>query len=483
MYVRNIVEQEKYSPQRIAVALLKMTSLLAINFSAVLLQVGQLLLALSILVILHEFGHYITARKFGCRVEKFFLFFDWPFAIVKKKIGETVYGIGALPLGGYVKIAGMIDESMDKEQMKRTPQPWEFRSKPAWQRLIIMLGGIIMNVLTAFVIYAFIVMIWGDRKVPASSLKYGVNVVDSTLFQIGLRNGDRILAVNGKPVEDFEKIIRKVIVGNNITVDRSGKQLTFDMPVDYLGNLTKRKNKDVSSFLEPRIPVLAYSVADTTPAYKAGLRIGDRVIGIDSTRFQFFDEFRSLTQNRKNDSVWLTVLREQQEVRFRTKLDSEGHVGFLAVPALAFKQLDSLGWAKLNVTKYSFLSAFPAGVRIAKEQFEDYLDQFKKIVNPKTGGYKLVGGFKSMGSIFPKYGWDWETFWRITAFFSIVLAFMNLLPIPGLDGGHVLFTLCEMVAGRKLPEKFLEYAQYAGMAILLLLMLYANGNDWFGWGK
>lgn len=458
-----------------------MTHLLAINFSAVLLQVGQLLLALSILVILHEFGHYITARRFGCRVEKFFLFFDWPFALVKKKIGETVYGIGVLPLGGYVKIAGMIDESMDKEQMKQAPQPWEFRSKPAWQRLIIMLGGIAMNVLTAFVIYAFIVMIWGDRKVPASSLKYGVHVVDSTLYKIGIRNGDRILAVNGEPIDDIEKTIRKVIVGDNITVERAGQRLTLDMPVNFLGQLIENRRKEVSSFLEPRIPALVDSVADTSVAYKAGLRRNDRIIGVDSTRFQFYDELKTILQGRKADSINLTVLRNNGEAVIRTKLDSGGRIGFF--PYASYAQWDSLGWVKLNITKYGFFAAFPAGVRKAKDEFLFYLDQFKKIVNPKTGGYKGVGGFKSMGSIFPKYGWDWETFWRITAFFSIVLAFMNLLPIPGLDGGHVLFTLCEMVAGRRLPEKFLEYAQYAGMAILLLLMLYANGNDWFGWGR
>ena len=456
-------------------------TLLAINFSAVLLQVGQLLLALSILVILHEFGHYITARWFGCRVEKFFLFFDWPFALFKKKFGETVYGIGVLPLGGYVKIAGMIDESMDKEQLKQAPQPWEFRSKPAWQRLIIMLGGIIMNVLTAFVIYAFILMIWGDRKVPASSLKYGVHVVDSTLYKIGVRNGDRIIEVNGEPIVDFEKTIRKVIVGDNLTIDRNGQRIKLDMPVNFLGQLIENRRKEVSSFLEPRIPTLVYQVADSSAAYKAGLRANDQIIGVDSSRFQFYDELKTVLQSKKNDSVRLTVLRNNQEVSIRTKLDSEGRVGF--IPYSSYQQMDSLGWVKLNVTKYSFFSALPAGVSKAKDEFLFYLDQFKKIVNPKTGGYKGVGGFKSMGSIFPKYGWDWETFWRITAFFSIVLAFMNLLPIPGLDGGHVLFTLCEIVAGRKLPEKFLEYAQYAGMAILLLLMLYANGNDWFGWGR
>lgn len=458
-----------------------MTTLLAIDFSGLLLQIGQLLLALSILVILHEFGHYITARWFGCRVEKFFLFFDWPFALAKKKFGETLYGIGVLPLGGYVKIAGMIDESMDKEQMKRPPQPWEFRSKPAWQRLIIMLGGIIMNVLTAFVIYAFILMIWGDKKIPASSLKYGVHVVDSTLYKLGVRNGDRILAVNGEPIEDFEKTIRKVIVGDNLTIERAGQRINLDLPVNFLGQLIENRRKDVSSFLEPRIPAMVYLAPDSMAAYKAGLRPNDQIVGVDSANFLFYDELKTALQNKKNDSVQLAVMRNGNEIRIPVKLDSEGRIGFF--PYSTYQQMDSLGWLKLSVTKYGFLSALPAGVRKAKDEFLFYLDQFKKIVNPKTGGYKGVGGFKSMGSVFPKYGWDWETFWRITAFFSIVLAFMNLLPIPGLDGGHVLFTLCEMVAGRKLPERFLEYAQYAGMAVLLLLMIYANGNDWFGWGK
>lgn len=457
-------------------------NVLAINWSNVGLQAGQLLLALSILIVLHEFGHYITARWFKCRVEKFFLFFDPWFALVKKKIGDTVYGIGWLPLGGYVKIAGMIDESMDKEAMKQPPKEWEFRSKPAWQRLIIMLGGIIMNVLVAFVIYAFILMTWGDKKIPASSLKYGVHVVDSTLYKIGIRNGDKIISVNGEPAEDFEKMFRAVILGEKMTVERDGKLVDLDLPVDLIGQLVENRKKD-ATFLEPRIPVMAFYIPDTSNAYKAGLRKNDLIIGIDSLRLNFYDEFKNELLSRKGDTVVVVVNRNGQEINLRSPVDNEGRIGFVPYGTGDYRQMDSLGWVKLNVKKYGFLAAFPAGVKKAGQELVFYVDQFKKILNPKTGGYKGVGGFKAMGSIFPKYGWNWEAFWRITAFLSIVLAFMNLLPIPALDGGHVMFTLYEMITRRKPNEKFLEYAQIAGMVLLLGLMLYANGNDWFGWGR
>lgn len=458
-------------------------NVLAINWSNVGLQAGQLLLALSILVILHEFGHYITARWFKCRVEKFFLFFDPWFALAKKKIGDTVYGIGWLPLGGYVKISGMIDESMDKEAMKQPPKEWEFRSKPAWQRLIVMLGGVIMNILTAFVIYAFILMIWGEKKIPTASMKYGVHVVDSTLYKIGIRNGDKILTVDDEPIEDYERLRRKILLGNSMTILRDGKEIKLDLPVDLIGQLVENRNKEISGFVEPRRPAIVFYVDDTSKAYKAGLRKNDQLVAIDSARFGFFDELQNILDKKKNQAILLTVLRNGQETSFSVPVSEEGKIGFAPYGSMGYQQMDSLGWLQLNVTKYSFLSAFPAGVRKAGTELKFYIDQFKKILNPKTGGYKGVGGFKAMGSIFPKQGWDWEAFWRITAFLSIVLAFMNLLPIPALDGGHVMFTLYEMITRRKPNEKFLEYAQIAGMVLLLGLMLYANGNDWFGWGK
>lgn len=458
-------------------------NVLAINWSNVGLQAGQLLLALSLLVILHEFGHYITARWFKCRVEKFFLFFDPWFSLVKKKVGDTVYGIGWLPLGGYVKISGMIDESMDKEALKQPPKEWEFRAKPAWQRLIVMLGGVIMNILTAFVIYAFILMIWGDKKIPSSSMKYGIHVQDSTMYnKVGLRNGDIILSIDGEAITDFERMKRKGLLGSSMEVQRDGKNITLEIPQNLIGQLVENRKKSNGGFIEPRKPAIVFYVEDTSKVYKAGLRKNDLIVGIDSTRFEFFDELQNQLFLNKNKQVSLAVVRDGQELNFPVQVSDEGKLGF-APYGIDYQQMDSLGWAKLNITKYGFFAAFPAGVKKAGAELKFYIDQFKKIINPKTEGYKAVGGFKAMGSIFPKHGWDWEAFWRITAFLSIVLAFMNLLPIPALDGGHVMFTLWEMVTGRKPNEKFLEYAQIVGMILLFGLMLYANGNDWFGWGK
>lgn len=457
-----------------------MTSLLAINWAEVGIKAGQLILSLSILVILHEFGHYITARWFKCRVEKFFLFFDPWFSLVKRKVGETEYGIGWLPLGGYVKIAGMIDESMDKEALKQPPQEWEFRSKPAWQRLIVMLGGVIMNILTAFVIYAFILMIWGDKKVPSSSMKYGVHVGDSTLMKIGLKSGDRILGVDGKEVYDLNKFKKKLITAESVQIERDGQKIVLNLPKDFVGQLIENKNQKRKGFIEPRFPAIVYIVSDTSRAYKAGLRKNDMIVGLDSTRFQFFDQLSDLLDTRKNKDVLLTVNRGGQDTSFITHINGEGQIGFN--PYRSYEQLDSLGWLKFEITKYDFFPAFPAGVKMTYTELRDYMDQFKTIFTPGTGGIKGIGGFKSMGSIFAPT-WDWESFWRLTAMLSVILAFMNILPIPALDGGHVLFTLYEMITRRKPNEKFLEYAQVAGMIILVALMLYANGNDWIGWGR
>ncbi len=458
-------------------------NLLAINWTEVGLLVGQLLLALSILVILHEFGHYITARWFKCRVEKFFLFFDPWFALVKKKVGDTVYGIGWLPLGGYVKIAGMIDESMDKEAMKQPPKEWEFRSKPAWQRLIVMLGGVIMNILVAFVIYAFVLMIWGDKKVPTSSMKYGIHVQDSVMYNDAkLRNGDIILSIDGEEITDFERLRRKGLLGNSMEVMRDGETVTLDIPENLIGKLMDNKGKSTGGFIEPRKPAIVYYLNDTSAAYQSGLRKDDQIVGIDSVKTYFFDELQNELNNNKGKEVTVQVLRGGQPVALPVHISDEGKLGFVPY-GVDLYQMDSLGWVKLNITKYSFLAAFPAGVKKAGNELMFYIEQFKKIVNPKTEGYKAVGGFKGIARIFNKYKWDWEQFWTMTAFLSIVLAFMNLLPIPALDGGHVMFTLYEMISGRKPNEKFMEYAQVAGMILLLGLMLYANGNDWFGWGR
>jgi len=456
--------------------------LLVINWSSVGLKVAQLLLSLSILVILHEFGHYITAKWFKCRVEKFYLFFDPWFSIVKKKIGDTVYGIGWLPLGGYVKIAGMVDESMDKEALKLPPQSWEFRSKPAWQRLIIMLGGVTVNILLAFVIYAGILMMWGEKKVYNSSLKYGIAVEDSLMKSFGFKDGDKIISVGGKFVENFYSVIPELIVSHSVTVERDGKIETIQLPKSLIGKLVEKKRSDVP-LIGIRYPFWIGGAEKASPAEKLGLQRWDKVVMIDSVPVAFVSDVIKAIEKKKNSTVSVILQRGDKQIRSSWQIDSVGGfpVGMKAIGKP--ESLDTAGVLIYKVKKYGFFEAFPAGVVLAGEKLGWYIDQFKKILTPSTGAYKGVGGFKAMGSVFSGDEWDWEHFWNITAFFSIILAFMNLLPIPALDGGHVLFTLGEMITGRKPSEKFLEYAQIFGMVVLLALMLYANGNDWFGWGR
>lgn len=455
-------------------------TLLAINWPQVGLQAGYLIFSLSILVILHEFGHYITAKWFKCRVEKFYLFFDPWFSIVKKKIGETVYGIGWLPLGGYVKISGMVDESMDKEQLRQPPQPWEFRSKPAWQRLIIMLGGVTMNVLLAFFIYAMILYKWGDTKLPMANVKNGIWITDSLMNEIGLKNGDNIIAVNGEQINYFNDLPAKIILGRQITIIRDGKEQTITLPPNMIERLVQKKGKR-STLLMPRIPIIIGAFENKNLANgKAGLQLFDQIVSVDSVPVFYFDQMAPLVNAKKGDSITLGVIRKQKPVQARVLVDQSGKIGFYVMNE---EQADSLGILKQETKKYGFAASFPAGVSMTFKQLDFYLQQFKMLLNPKTGAYKGLGGFKTMASIFPNSGWNWEAFWKITAFFSIILAFMNLLPIPALDGGHVLFTLIEIVSGRKPSDKFLEYAQIAGMVVLFALMLFANGNDWFGWGK
>jgi len=456
-------------------------TLLAINWGNVGLQVFYLILSLSILVILHEFGHFITAKWFGCRVEKFYLFFDPYFSLFKKKIGDTEYGVGWLPLGGYVKISGMIDESMDKDALKLPPQPHEFRSKPAWQRLIIMLAGVIVNVLLAFVIYAMVLFIWGEQKVPIASVKDGIWLQDSVLHDLKLKNGDKITAVDGNKIDFFEDIQPKLLLAKNITIERDGKSANIDFPVNFIERLVESKRR-TGMLLMQRIPTYIgeYSPKDTMNGKKAGLQVMDRITAIDSVPVNFYDEMSTILARKKNQQVKLQIDRKGAPMTLAAQVNSDGKIG---LPPLSLDQYDSLGVFKVDRKKYGFFEAIPAGVVMALGKLKFYIDQFKLILNPETGAYKGLGGFKSMGSIFPTEWGEWEAFWRITGFLSIILAFMNLLPIPALDGGHVVFTLVEMITGRKPSDKFLEYAQIVGMVLLLGLMLFANGNDWFGWGK
>ena len=456
---------------------------LAIDWSSVGLKAAQLILSLSILVLLHEFGHYITAKWFKCRVEKFYLFFDPWFSIYKKKVKDTEYGIGWLPLGGYVKIAGMIDESMDKEQLNQPAQPWEFRSKPAWQRLIIMIGGVLVNVILAFIIYSGILMVWGEKNIKADSLKYGIAFNDPVFKELGFVNGDKIIAVDGNKIEDYTDVLKKLLIVNkDVTVIREGNSITLPMPVDLIGKLVEKRRKSEQPIISPRVPLIVLQVKELSPAATAGLTRGDCITAVNGQTVTYKDELEKLMQSKKKgEKVAVNFRRNDSVHTINFSIPEDGMLGFMA-PVLP-EQCDSLGIYKYTVKRYGFFAAIPAGVRRAGDELGFYIDQFKKILTPGTGAYKGVGGFKSMGSVFSGKGWDWEQFWTITAFFSIVLAFMNMLPIPALDGGHVLFTLVEMITGKKPSQKFLEYAQIVGMILLLALMLYANGNDWFGWGK
>jgi regulator of sigma E protease len=458
--------------------------LLAIDWSVVGVKIGQLLLALSILVILHEFGHYITARWFKCRVEKFYLFFDPWFSLVKKKVGETEYGIGWLPLGGYVKISGMVDESMDKEALKLPPQPHEFRSKPAWQRLIIMLGGVIMNVLVAFLIYAMVLWVWGETRTPMSSLKNGISIQNKQIKDLGFKNGDKIIAINGKAIVYFDELMEKIIVGTKdrvVDLERNGEKMQITIPTKFLNEVIENR-KAARGFVGPRLPPIVgklFDKKDTLNAYKAGIREGDILIAADSTPINFYDDIASAIENKKDKNVVFKLLRGKDTLKFNEIIDCNGKAG---ISMLDPEKYTALGVYKIDTTSYTFLQSLPAGVTKAVKSLTSYVDQFKMLFKPETGAYKGLGGFKGMTNGLPGK-WDWETFWTFTAFISIALAFMNLLPIPALDGGHVVFTLYEMITGRKPNEKFLEYAQIVGMVLLLGLMLYANGNDWFGYGK
>lgn len=455
--------------------------LLAINWGNVWMQVFYLILSLSILVVLHEFGHFITAKWFGCRVEKFYLFFNPWFSLVKKKVGDTEYGIGWLPLGGYVKISGMIDESMDKEAMKLPAKDYEFRSKPAWQRLIIMLGGIIVNVLLAFIIYAMVLFVWGESKVPNNSVTNGIWVQDSVLATAGFKSGDKIIAIDGEPIVFFDDIQAKLLLGKNISIERNGVASDIAMKENFIEQLVESKKK-TGSLLMQRLPTIMgeYAPKDSSNGKKAGLQFLDKIVAIDSVPVKYYDEMSALLAGKKNSNVVLQIERNGAALSLPAAVSEEGKIG---LPILSEEQYDSLGVFKLDVKKYGFFEAIPLGVSMAMGKLKFYINQFKLILNPKTGAYKGLGGFKAIGSIFPTHWGEWEVFWKLTGFLSIVLAFMNLLPIPALDGGHVVFTLVEMITGRKPNEKFLEYAQIVGMVLLLGLMLFANFNDWFGYGS
>jgi regulator of sigma E protease len=432
----------------------------------ILIKAAQFFLSISILIILHEFGHYITAKIFKCRVEKFYLFFDPWFSLFKIKKGETEYGIGWVPLGGYVKIAGMIDESMDKETLKRPAEPWEFRSKPAWQRLIILLAGITMNMLLAFFIYWMILFFVGEQYLPNSNVVYGIST-DSLGQQIGFRNGDKLVSIDGKPIKNFDKVVPDILINQNktVVVNRGGLLVAINISLDDIKQILENKDLDM---LIPRFPFVVDAFADTSAAKKANFQKNDRVIAVNGTPTMFVDEIRDDLDRNKNKPLSFTVLRGTDSVKLSLVVPASGLIG------VHLKSISD--FIKIDTIRYSLLSAFPAGISKTFTAFVNYVKQFKLIFSSKVQGYKHLGGFLSIGNVFTPH-WDWLAFWSFTAFISIALAFINLVPIPALDGGHVLFTLYEMVTGRKPGDKFLEYAQIAGMVIILGLILLSNGND------
>jgi len=440
----------------------------------IVIKLSQFLLSLSLLIVLHELGHFIPAKLFKTKVEKFYLFFDIKFSLFKKKIGETVYGIGWLPLGGYVKIAGMVDESMDTEQLKQEPQPWEFRSKPAWQRLIIMLGGVFVNFVLAFVIYIGVVWFYGDLDIKSSELKDGVWVTNPVLEQAGLQTGDKIISVDGKEITSFFEMPEKVLLGEKVEVERNGVQTTVDLPKNLIGQIVDENKKTVLSL---RIPFVVVEVQENSQNLNK-LQPKDIVTHINGQEIPYVDQLPSLLQTLKGQTVTAKVLRNEKEENIELKVDNEGKIGIAYASMIGISDLERLDIYKVNQNQYTFAESIPLGMQKAADRFTSIGNQLKKMINPSTGAYKGVGGFYGIYNIFPDV-WSWEVFWNITGFLSVMLGIMNLLPIPALDGGHVMFLLYEMITKRKPSEKFMEKAQVAGFFILIALLLFANGNDIF----
>lgn len=476
-----------------------------------MIQVAQIIFILSVLVILHEFGHYITARWFKVRVEKFFLFMDAYFSLFSmkkingkrqfkffsknqpdteiltidgekkevpidlKKLPEddwrrypenTIWGIGWLPIGGYVKLSGMIDESMDTEQMKQEAQPWEFRSKPAWQRLIIMLGGIIVNILLAWAIYTLMYSTVGQKYISTEILQQNGLAFGEVGESVGFKDGDKIISVDGKFQDNFGRINMDILFGNEVKVDRNGKETTLNLTDEQKKEIISKESRD---FIQPRSMNKAIdSVYANAENIKSNLKIGDSILSVNGKKIIYFDELTQEVKSHKNDSVTIEVMRNSSLTSIKAKVDSTGSIGF-RIPQRIKTDF-------LITKKMSFFEAFPAAVKESWNLLTYNVKSFKLILRPSTGAYKQVKSPVGIARMLPD-AWDWEFIWNFTAFFSIALAFMNLLPIPGLDGGHALFTITEMITGKTLSVKAMERVQTVGMVILLTLMAFTFGKD------
>ena len=484
----------------------------------ILIKVLQFFLSLSILIFVHELGHFLAAKAFKTRVEKFYLFFDWGFSLFRcKKVNgkwrfkffsknvpekytvneyrdaagkkqknydlidlntlpeddwrrsdETEYGIGWFPLGGYNKIAGMIDESMDKSQMQQPPQPWEFRSKPAWQRFIIMVAGVFMNVVLAVAIYIGLLAKEGEQYLPTAEVnKYGI-AVDSLGYEMGFRDGDKILAIDGEYIEKFQDIPMQIILdkAKTVKVERDGKDIVINLPEDAV---TKLLSSQDASFISYRTPFVVAEVMENSAAQEGGLLSGDVIIGINDIQTPYYQDFVKNIKQFRNQDINVIVLRDADTIALAMHLPDEGVIG-------AYCQTYLTDYFKLETKEYTFLQAIPAGFTKTFSELSDYWKQVKLIFTPKTKAYESVGGFISIGKIFPDQ-WIWSIFWRMTAFLSVALAVMNILPIPALDGGHILFLLFEIITRRKPSDKFMEVAETVGLILVLGLVILANGND------
>ncbi len=432
----------------------------------ILVKVLQFFMSLTLLVAIHEFGHFIMARIFKIRVEKFYIFFDAGFALWKKKWGETEYGLGWLPLGGYCKIAGMVDESMDKEQLASAPQPWEYRAKPAWQRFLVLAAGVTMNVILAFFIYCGISFSYGSQYISNEDMIYGYEFSQSA-EQLGFQDGDRIVTIGGEKVENINSILGKILLakeGCEVEVIRGGAEHKFLLNNEILNLMRKDNTFEKERLYSPLIPFVVDSIASPAVA-EAGLQRGDRIIGIGEESLPYFNHYADRLAKLAGSNAELQVLRGADTLSLALPVNAEGKLGVVTE-----------NFFKVRTEEYNFFEAIPAGARLTAKTIKNYWDQLVLIVKPDTGLYKHVGGFIAIGNIFPSE-WDWHQFWSMTAFLSIILAVMNIIPIPGLDGGHMIFTFWEMITGRKVSDKVLEVAQYIGMALILALVIFANGND------
>ena len=443
--------------------------LAAIDLTVLATKTAQFILSFSIIVVLHELGHFIPARLFGARVEKFYLFFNPGFSLWKKKIGDTEYGLGWIPFGGYVKISGMIDESMDKEQMNKAPESYELRSKPAYQRLIVMLGGVIVNVILAIVIFIGIAWFWGDNFLPAKNLSYGIHPTEISK-KMGLKDGDIIAGLDQKELKDFFELESKIVLDNakTIQIKRGDSVLSLAIPTTIAAELSNANN--TTAFVLPLFPVIVDSIGKSAVVVEGSFQKNDTLLSINGECVQYQHEFIEVKKKYSDSLVTVVAKRGMDTVTIRTLINNKAQLGlFVKLPLQLFKTVHQ---------EYSFTEAIPTGIQRCFTTLDNYVTGIKQIFTGKINPNDSLGSLISIGNTFPSQ-WDWERFWTLTAVFSIVLGFMNVLPIPALDGGHALFILFEMITGRKPSDKFMEYAQIAGMILMFGLMLYALGLDFW----